>query len=46
MKLENIVLREISQSERQTPYDFTHVKIPVTWNLRNKTDENKEGGKP
>ena len=31
MDLENIMLSEISQSERQVPYDFTHM-----WNLMNK----------
>ena len=36
MELECIALSEISQSEIQIPYDFTH-----RWNLRNKTEENK-----
>ena len=29
-----------SGRERQIPYDFTHM-----WNLRNKRDEHREGGK-
>ena len=35
-----ITLSEISQSERQIRYDFTHM-----WNLRNKTDERRGRGK-
>ena len=38
MELEGIMLSEISQSDKDIPYDFTHM-----WNLRNKTDEHREG---
>ena len=31
-----IMLSEISQSEKQKPYDFTHM-----WNLRNRTNEQR-----
>ena len=37
MQLESIMLREINQSERQIPFNFTQM-----WNLRNKTNEQKE----
>ena len=34
MELDNIMLSEIRQSERQIPYDLTY-----KWNLMNKTDK-------
>ena len=36
MELEGIMLSEISQSERQISFDFTHMRT-----LRDKTDEHK-----
>ena len=36
MELEYTIPIKIIQSERQIPYDFTHM-----WNLRNKTEEHK-----
>ena len=38
-KLEHIMLSKISQSEKEIPYDFTHM-----WNLRNKADEHMGRG--
>ena len=38
LELKSIMLSEITQTERQIPYDFFQM-----WNLRNKTDEH--GGK-
>ena len=35
--VEGIMLSEISQTERQTLYDFTYM-----WNLKNKTNEQTE----
>ena len=45
MELEGVMLSEISQSEKQLPYDLTNM-----WNLRNKTEdhrgrEGKQNGK-
>ena len=37
IELESIIFSQISQSDRQIPYDFTHM-----WNLRNKINEQKE----
>ena len=37
MEPESIILSEISQSEKDIPYSFTHM-----WNLRNKTNEQRE----
>ena len=36
MDLEGMILCEMSIRKRQIPYDFTHM-----WNLRNKTNEDK-----
>ena len=52
MELEGIMLSEVSVTERQIPYVFTHM-----WNLRNLTEDhggregenivsNRQGGKP
>ena len=37
MDLETTMLSEISQSEKQMLYDFTHM-----WNLRNKTNKQRK----
>ena len=37
MELHSIVVSEISQSEKETTYVFTHM-----WNLRNKTSEQRK----
>ena len=39
MELECIMLSKLRQSEKDKPYDFTHM-----WNLRNKRDEHMDGG--
>ena len=37
MNLEDIILSEISHTERQIPYDFTYM-----WNLKNTTKKQKQ----